>query len=552
MAVLIGLFAVSAQLDLQKWFSRLSGTTSAATAGALPTSSGGATFHAHLRSALGANLEAITYYSPQLPFVDVMKTSSDWGSNDGRALDMDANGYVRSLAPGQTAHKVLLREFGGRYPAGVYVVRYKGEGTLTFRFDAQVLSQTPGEIRVQVNPSDGGVWTQLNATNPANYLRDIEMLMPGGICEGDPFTHAAGTQDCGAQRFVSFAEDRSLMFYPVFAQRLRGYSVLRFMDWMMTNHSPVKTWSQRTPVSYSTWARKSGAPIEVMIALANLVGAHPWITIPHQADDGYAQNLAQLLKAQLDPALGVYIEHSNEIWNSMFPQYAYVNQQGAAQSPPIDGLQYHALRSRTLAGIFKAALGDSRVVAVLGAQAANPWTATRALDYLKTRNGAGALGIDAVAIAPYFAVMPGPSEARTITAMSMEAFFNHVRTSVLPKTADYVPAYRKLASKYGVRLIAYEGGQHMVGGGGAENDPALNALLDRFNRDPRIKQLYLDYLAAWKQAGGELFVHFNDVGRYTKWGRWGALEYVAQPREQSPKFDALQTFIEQNPVWWRQ
>jgi hypothetical protein len=80
----------------------------------------------------------------------------------------------------------------------------------------------------------------------------------------------------------------------------------------------------------------------------------------------------------------------------------------------------------------------------------------------------------------------------------------------------------------------------------------LNALFDAFNRDQRIKQLYLEYLAIWKREGGELFVHFNDVSRYTKHGRWGALEYVAQPRAESPKFDALMTFIEQTPVWWRE
>ena len=56
-----------------------------------------------------------------------------------------------------------------------------------------------------------------------------------------------------------------------------------------------------------------------------------------------------------------------------------------------------------------------------------------------------------------------------------------------------------------------------------------------------------------QDAGGRRrVVHFNDVSRYTKWGRWGALEYVAQPRPDSPKFDAIQTFIEQNPVWWSQ
>jgi hypothetical protein len=123
---------------------------------------------------------------------------------------------------------------------------------------------------------------------------------------------------------------------------------------------------------------------------------------------------------------------------------------------------------------------------------------------------------------------------------------------VLPEMAGQMASYRIVADTYGVRLLAYEGGQHMGGVAGAENDAALNTLFDSFNRDPRIKQLYLDYLASWKSAGGELFVHFNDVSRYDKWGRWGALEYVAQPRAESPKFDGIMTFIEHNPVWWTQ
>jgi len=99
-----------------------------------------------------------------------------------------------------------------------------------------------------------------------------------------------------------------------------------------------------------------------------------------------------------------------------------------------------------------------------------------------------------------------------------------------------------------MRLIAYEGGQHMVGVLGAQNNNELSTLFDAFNRDARMKQMYLDYLAGWKQAGGELFVHFDDVSTFSKWGRWGALEYVTQPRAAAPKFDGVHTFMEQNPM----
>jgi hypothetical protein len=515
---------------------------------------GGPAFQGQLRSPIGTNLELLSYWSPQVPFVDVMKSSSEWLSGDakdwggGPPPDLDANGWVRSLRPGQVVRKVMLREFGDRYPGGRYLVRYKGEGKLNFGFAAKIVSERRGEMVIQVTPNDGGIYLWIEATNPADHLRDIEIIMPGGICEGDPFKHVASARDCGSRPFLSFAGNRNILFYPVFAERLRGYSVLRFMDWMHTNSSPVATWAQRTPVTYSTWATKSGAPVEVMIALANLVGAHPWFTLPHQSDEAYARSFAQMVKEKLDPTLGVYVEHSNEVWNSLFAQYGYLSKQAKTQGLELS--KYHALRTRALAGVFKAELGADRVVSVLGGQAANPWVATSGLDYLKGRFGAAATGIDAVAIAPYFGVSPTPAEAGKFTSMTMDQLVSYVRTNVFPHEAAHMASHRTVAKKYALRLLAYEGGQHMAGVAGAEGNAALNKLFDSFNRDPRIKQLYLDYLAIWKREGGELFVHFNDVSRYTKWGRWGALEYVAQPRVESPKFDALQTFIEQNSPWW--
>src|SRR5207248_883517 len=184
--------------------------------------------------------------------------------------------------------------------------------------------------------------------------------------------------------------------------------VLRFMDWMATNNSTVTSWSQRPLRSHVTWMGR-GVPVEVMVALANTLGAHPWFNMPHQADDTYVQNFAQLVDQLLAPDLGVYVEHSNEVWNSGFGQYNYVEAQGAAQR--LDGAQYHGLRTRAIGAIFKAALGSARVVAVLAAQAANLYTATEGLDLLRSRYGASALGIDAVAIAPYFAVFANPSNA---------------------------------------------------------------------------------------------------------------------------------------------
>jgi hypothetical protein len=213
-------------------------------------------------------------------------------------------------------------------------------------------------------------------------------------------------------------------------------------------------------------------------------------------------------------------------------------------------MRYYALRSRKLGLIFKDVLGPERVVAAFGAQAASPVAAMEGLAYIKTRFGETS-GLDAVAIAPYFGVVATPQTASKYTAMTLDALFKHVRNE-LSRLMLRIKDYRSLADTYGLSLVAYEGGQHMVGSRGAQHNDALTDLFHAFNRDPRIKQLYLDYLALWKQAGGQLFLHYSDVSTWNKFGSWGALEHVAQPRAAAPKFDALQTFIEHNAVWWRQ
>lgn len=507
-----------------------------------------------VRSPVGTNLAPVVYWSPQLPFVDIMKSASAWTSGDrgdSQSLDLDANGWVRSLAPGQVARTLMLRNVV--YPTGRYRVRYKGQGTMKFAFAARVVAQHPGEMLLEVTESRSGIRLTIEATDPSDYLREIEITMPGGICEGDALTHVDSEQDCAKRRFLSYADHaRNILFYPVFVNRVRSYSVLRFMNWMLGvgTASPVSNWAERTPQSSRTWTVANGVPVEVMIALSNRVNAHPWFTIPHLADDAYVLNFAKMVREKLNPGLHVYVEHSNEVWNRAYKQHAHAVRQGEVHTPPISAMQYHALRSRKVGEIFKGVLGPSRVVTVLGAQAASPGTASTGLEYLRKQHG-GVTGIDAVAIAPYFGVMAGPEHADTYTAMSLDELFRHVRTAVLPQLSEVVGKYRDIAGAHGLRLVSYEGGQHMVGVRGAHQNRVLAELFYAFNRDSRMKQLYLDYLAIWKRGGGELFVHFTDVGTYNNSRAFGALEYITQPRAEAPKFDAIQTFIEQNPVWWK-
>ena len=62
-----------------------------------------------------------------------------------------------------------------------------------------------------------------------------------------------------------------------------------------------------------------------MIKLCNETQKDAWICVPHLADDDYITQMATLFRDQLDGNLNVYLEYSNEVWNWIFSQTHYNN-----------------------------------------------------------------------------------------------------------------------------------------------------------------------------------------------------------------------------------
>jgi hypothetical protein len=425
-------------------------------------------------------------------------------------------------------------------------VLYEGEGTLEVGGAARVAESQPGRMVLEVDAASGGITLFISATTPGNYLRNIRVIMPGGICRGERFRHAADASACADPAdYRSFeAEHERIVFHPRFLERIRAYSVLRFMDWGATNNSALSSWAGRPRRLDARWS-VNGVPVGVMVRLANRVGADPWFTLPHQADDEYIRRHARLVKRHLDRGRKVYLEYSNEVWNFAFAQAAYAQSRGLAlglSDDPFEAARrFYSKRAVEVFNLWSAEFGDpSRVVRVMGSQAVNPWLSGELLDY-----GNAAASTDALAIAPYL----GDHLQAAAASMTLEGLFLDLELS-MPAVTAAIAAQVAVARAHGLPLIAYEGGQHLAGHGGAENIDALNALFDAANRDPRMGALYWTYLNAWKASGATLFVHYLNCSDYSKWGRWGALEYLEQPRAAAPKFDALQTFIERNPAWW--
>ena len=497
------------------------------------------------KAALGANLTAVSDCTREWPFVDIFKLARPWISQQpgaawgqGGPLNLTPEGWVASLAPGQYAETVIfdnaLDDAAADFPTGNYTLFYDGSGTIQFDLNtATIVSQSPGQMVVNVPAGQIGIFLKLTQTDPNNPLRNIRFIMPG-------FESTYQTQP----------------FHPTFLANLQNVKALRFMEWELTNNSPVQAWTDRPlPTDYTfSWR---GVPLETMIQLANTLGVNPWFNIPHAASDDYVTQFATLVSQQLNPNLTAYIEYSNETWNSEFSQNAYVQGRGLGlglnSDPTVAGIDYTALRSVQIFQLWTNVFGGtSRFVRVLPSQAANAWMSQQLVTYQNAYGYA-----DALAIAPYYSIcsdvatggfgfLGDPSTVDQVTAMTVDQILDielgHIRNCAL----NQMTSNAAVAQQYGLRLLAYEGGQSLVGVGSAQTNQQLISLFKAANRDPRIADLYTEYLQNWKTSGGDLFMYYSDVTAYTQYGSFGALEYQDQDPSTAPKFQALANFAAAN------
>jgi len=475
------------------------------------------------KAPLGINLAGIADWSTELVFVDQFRTARRWISQakgkpwgQGGPLEVDADGHVKSLRPEQYAETILWTDFGKTFPEGTFVCLYDGEGEIAFGGDARISKSAPGRIELTVKANNGMASLRILRTNPKNPVRNIRVLHPG--------------------HEKTYKEKP---FHPSLLKRWQGCKVVRFMDWQATNHSKQVEWADRPRLDTHSQAIK-GVCVELLCEFCNTTGMDPWFCLPHRASDDYVTRFCQLVKERLDPKRTIYLEYSNECWNSQFEQARYCAEQGQKLGLSKNAfeaqLRFYSQRSVELFALAEKVLGKDRLVRVLATQSANPWTGTTVMDWKEAYKQA-----DAIAIAPYFGHRFGsPKLADQVAQMSVEALLEELAKDIEANKAK-VQTYAQEAKKRRLRLLAYEGGQHLAGHGGAENNEALTKLFHAANRHPRMKQLYLRDYANWNEAGGDLFAVFSSVGRYSKWGSWGQLESFTQ--KTSPKYEALREYL---------
>lgn len=468
---------------------------------------------------IGINLGGNVPYDTGKAWVNMFRYFREWKPQKGTAaVPLTDSGYPTVDAQSGTV---------ADYPPGTYRLRFRG--TATVAFDGRGAQLGPvtrgddGTARADLTLDKGGTGllsVSVSGLDGKDPLRDMQLIRPGYDPEDPP----------------TFSED--------FLRRLRPFAVVREMCWSGVNTSNQVAWADRRRPEDWLQTGGKGVAYELQIELANVLKKPIWICVPDGADDDYVAKLADLVRDMLDPELPFYLEYSNELWNSGFDQTAR-NVKLALADPVYTGASATgkaaaraAWRTHQVVGIFRHELGPGsagRIRAVIGAQCTVPSWANAGLKYLKGRGVDPGAEMYGVAIAPYMLL----AQDKDVAGLTLDQLFAGMAGYLVGKLAPSIAAHIDLARPYGLKVVAYEGGQSLVDFNRAARSDLNHDVKSAAQADVRMGGLHRQLLATWQQAGGDLFSVFGPPSNL--WdghnGYWGLLPDQDEPG--GAKWDAI-------------
>ncbi len=342
--------------------------------------------------------------------------------------------------------------------------------------------------------------------------------------------------------------DKNQTFTDEFLASFDPFTTIRTMTWTgapydapeYTDKDNKIDWSER---NQSEWRQpqRDGVAWEYIVELANLTGKDIWINVPIFATDDYIKGLAEFLKANLDDDIVVYVEYSNEVWNSHFKQYVYNlaaawAEKATGESPlNADGTKdadiwrkrRYALMNVKISQIFADVYGQDAInkkIRVVHAWfSAFPQDVALQLAWIADTFGPPSDYIYAVAAGAYIYDKDMPADAsvaeahRRLIAASDASVANRL-------------SYKTLADQYGLQNFIYEGGPDTVVNLKMNRKTAEMNTMIAANKDDAIKDVLIhDIWNNWlehKDVKGDLYMFYDLYSSYNRWGMWGIFEDV--------------------------
>ncbi len=589
----------------------------------------GRTAAAIFSPSLGMNLEepqpeADDVGGQPIPFVDLFRVARPFPEYSCTEIEYDPHGWPKKIPDTCADEKnkifkiptyalaFMLRGVPfNTLPTGKYTVLYEGSGLIEYDGIGRKIAteSAHGHDVLEVTPellkkrAKAGLRVFIKRTDEDNYIKNLRIIMPGGVCESNPFLRVDSADDCADGQYRDFVEtfeqdSNAIVFNPDFLNFLKDFKVVRMMNFMKASpRNPCYelkdeayfecilqdfTWSQRAKMNDAMWGgsfrtdllkrANRGVPLEVAVELANQLQHDPWFNIPHNATDDYVKKYAAYVRDHLDNQLTAYIEYSNEPWNGPFWANPYTiemaKKRGIAGSNDYwKGLYFYTERAVEIFNIWQEVWGGTdRLHRILNTQHNGGSFASR--NMLKHKGAYQS--VDAIASGPYFYGCwdragtqcqdeeKVPKLLKEVTSVDeiFDILDNEDNPYGIAQTIEQIRLQAEAAAEYNVDLYAYEGGQHLtvVWGDGSVETARKHKLLDLFraaNRDPRMAECYTKLLNGWKQHGGKLFALYTLPQTYHAFGSFGIKEDMAKRRDDSPKYDAAMKFQEnQGSCWW--
>lgn len=490
-------------------------------------------------------------------FIDLAKENYRWNDlNTGSAVDsntVDDQGWPTVDAQYVVDFRPVAEWANSIDDPAVYRLDVSGTWSCSFKGVATVTALTGGSVQNMahivssntttfdfvVAPGSNGFFL-LNFTNtrrtPADSLNsgftEFQMLRPG------------------------YANDQQLFHTPLLSLfDSVNFTATRYMVFTGTNGRdpdfPALTeWSDRklptdaSQVRISSIGKNGGACWEYVIDFANRTQTDAWINVPISASADYVTQLATMLKNDLDTTLNIYVESSNEVWNTApgFEQSQY--NQAQAVNLGIGEQENHARRTIELAQAFEAVFGvgslNDRIRVVLCShQPMLKWWVEPMLQYVNTTFGTPSNYLYAIGAQTYFSGGHDVGEDTTKILMDCHASITAQINDMGVNEAGRMQWIAK-ANAWNLPggFVSYEGGPDH--GGGSTDNISNRILAERSHGMCAEMRYNLD--DAFIQLGGTLAMQFTLTSSYNRYGCWGLTDDVNIPHR-NYKFACIQALL---------
>ncbi len=503
-------------------------------------------------------------------FVDVVKENYRW-SVAGSGGELTANQVDNHGWPTVDARYVLDYRPVAEWANSIddpEAYRIDVSGTYTCAFTGQATMKVIAGCRIENETYD-----------PGSNLTTFNLIVSGPVGPGHGLiifeftqTKRSGSSPVGSG-FTNFRMIRpgytlntTKTFTDKFIAALTGikFSVVRFMCFTGTNgreptYPDSTTWQQRklptdaSQVKIASINKQGGAAWEYVIELSNLTKMDPWINIPLSVTDEYVKNVAKLFKDRLDPSLTLYVESSNEVWNTApaFNQSLY--NQAEAQALGINEHNNHARRSVELAQLFESVYGAGSLnnqvrVILCSHKPMLKWWVEPMLQYVESNFGPPKNYFNAIACQTYFS---GGEEAGDPVSTILDKCHSSI-TQQVDEAGQTNEAGRKqwIASAKKWQLAggfcSYEGGPDH--GGGSTTNIGNRIQAERHERMAR--EWYYNLDDCFFKLGANIAAQFTLSSAYTRYGCWGLTDDITKPNR-NPKYAAakkLADSLHANPI----